>query len=81
MSDWLSESPVQGPAALAGVYALITMLSIPGFPFAAASGVAFMNAYDRATGKVVIIGGIAVWAGANVGSNLALLLARYLFRK
>lgn len=39
-----------------------------------------MNAYDRATGKVVVIGGIAVWAGAMFGSNIALLLARYLFR-
>ena len=63
------------------MYALITILSIPGFPFAAAAGVAFMEAYDRATGKVVLIGGVAVWAGANIGSDIALMLARYLFRK
>ena len=47
---------------------------------ALAAGVAFKEAYKE-TWKAVLIGGASVFVGAWVGSNLAMILARYLFRQ
>ena len=66
--------------ALSGVYVLITIFSLPGFVLALAAGVAFQEAYED-TAMAVLIGGISVFVGAWIGSNLAMLLARYLFRE
>ena len=79
LSLWLREHPVAGPIILSATYIVITIASLPGFVLALAAGVAFQEAYES-TGTAVLIGGISVFIGAWVGSNLALLLARYLFR-
>ena len=79
LSVWLKEHPITGPIILSAIYILITIVSLPGFVLALAAGVAFQDAYED-TACAVLVGGLAVFAGAWIGSNLALLLARYLCR-
>ena len=80
LSCWIRDNPVFGPITLSGVYIVVTILSLPGFVLALAAGVAFHEAY-KDTLCAVMIGGGSVFVGAWVGSNLAMLLARYLFRR
>ena len=81
LSGWLREHPVIGPITLSALYVVITVFSLPGFVLALAAGVAFQDAYEGQTGLAVLVGGLSVFVGAWVGSNLAMLLARYLFRQ
>ena len=80
LSCWLQENPTMGPITLSAVYVIVTIFSLPGFVLALASGVALREAYED-TGRAILIGGISVFVGAWIGSNLAMLLARYLFRE
>lgn len=80
LSCWVQENPVTGPMTVSAVYIVVTIFSLPGFVLALAAGVAFREAYDDA-GSAVLIGGTAVFFGAWIGSNFAMLLARYLFRE
>ena len=68
-----------GPVTLSTVYIVITIFSLPGFVLALAAGAALQEAYED-TGFAVLIGGASVFVGAWIGSNLAMLLARYLLR-
>jgi uncharacterized membrane protein YdjX (TVP38/TMEM64 family) len=80
LSCWLQENPVTGPLTLTAVYIIVTIFSLPGFVLALAAGVAFREAYGD-TGRAVLVGGVSVFVGAWIGSNLAMLLARYLLRE
>jgi len=70
-SDWVQTLGALGILLFIGVYALATVLFLPGWIFTVAAGLIYG-----------VIGGTAVaLAGAIIGSTLAFLCGRYLVRK
>ena len=70
-SDWVQTLGALGVLLFIGVYALATVLFLPGWIFTVAAGLIYG-----------VIGGTAVaLAGAIIGSTLAFLCGRYLVRK
>ena len=57
----------------------MTIFLIPGSLLTIGGAVALQQAY-RKTWQAVLVGSTVVWIGAWFGSNLAMLLGRYLFR-
>lgn len=77
--EWLGENPVEGTICLSLIYIVATLIFLPGSLLTLGAGVALQAALKK-TWLAIIIGTIGVWVGAWIGSNLAMLLGRYLFR-
>ena len=77
---WLSENRIGGPFVLIGFLIIATVLVLPGSLLTIGTGVALMKAYDN-TWMALLIGSTSVWLGTWLGSIVAMLIARYLFRE
>ena len=77
--EWLRDNPVIGPVILSCVYIVAVLFFIPGSLLTIGGAVALQQAYKK-TWLAVLVGTASVWTGAWIGSNLAMLLGRYLFR-
>ena len=77
--EWLEDNPALGTFCLALIYIVATLAFIPGSLLTLGAGVALQAAFDN-TGLAVFVGTLGVFIGAWIGSNLAMLLGRYLFR-
>ena len=77
--EWLRDNPALGTFSLCLIYIVATLIFIPGSLLTLGAGVALQAAFEN-TGLAILIGTLGVWIGAWVGSNLAMLLGRYLFR-
>ena len=77
---WLSENRISGPFVLIGFLIVATVLVLPGSLLTIGTGVALMKAYDN-TWMALVVGSTSVWLGTWLGSILAMLIARYLFRE
>ncbi|CAB9506090.1 transmembrane protein 41A [Seminavis robusta] len=76
---WVEVHPLLGVLAVICVYALATILFIPGAILTVGCGYAFRSAFDS-TAKGVMFATVAVFLGAFIGSLCSFLLGRYLFR-
>lgn len=61
-------------------YVLATVLFFPGSILTLGAGFVFAKALDNVA-LAVLLGSIAVWCGAMVGSIIAMILGRYVFRE
>ena len=77
--EWLGENPGVGTVCLALIYIIATLFWIPGSLLTIGAGVALNQALES-TALAILIGSIGVWVGAEIGSTLAMLIGRYLFR-
>ena len=77
--DWLRDNPALGTVCLALIYIVATLIFLPGSLLTLGAGVALQAAFDN-TPIAVAVGSLGVFVGAWVGSTLAFLLGRYLFR-
>ena len=77
--DWLSRHRFVGPFVLCVALAVATVLLLPGTIVTLGTGVALMKAYQNAW-LAVAVGSLSVFIGTWLGSILAMLIARYLFR-
>ena len=78
--DWLSRHRFIGPFVLCVALAVATVLLLPGTIVTLGTGVALMKAYKSAW-LAVLVGSLSVFIGTWLGSILAMLIARYLFRE
>jgi len=78
--EWLRDNPVVGPIILCLVYIVVVLFLIPGSLLTIGGALALQQAYQK-TWLAVLVGSIAIWLGAWIGSNLAMLNGRYLFRE
>lgn len=76
----MKENPVLAPVILILVYMVATVLFVPGLILTIGAGSAFYFAYGDSIWAAVLIGSLAVWVGAEIGSILAFLLGRFVFR-
>mmetsp|Transcript_35502 Transcript_35502/g.52003 ORF Transcript_35502/g.52003 Transcript_35502/m.52003 type:complete len:238 (+) Transcript_35502:364-1077(+) len=72
--------PYAGVLVFILVYALCTVLFIPGAILTIGCGFTFGYVHDTSLTKAVIIASTTVFLGASLGSIMAFLLGRYLFR-
>jgi len=70
LKEWIAEQGVWGPFIFAGVYALATVVAIPGSALTIAAGALFGS----------VVGVITVMVGATLGATLCFLIARYFAR-
>ena len=77
--DWVEAHPLEGILAVIVVYAVATVLFIPGAILTIGCGFAFRSAFDSPA-KGVAFASVAVFIGAFIGSLGSFLLGRYLFR-
>ena len=77
--EWLRDNPALGTICLALLYIVATLIFLPGSLLTLGAGVALQAAFNN-TALAVAVGTLGVWVGAWIGSNLAMLLGRYLFR-
>jgi uncharacterized membrane protein YdjX (TVP38/TMEM64 family) len=68
--DWVAAQGAWAPVLYAGVYALATLLAIPGSALTITAGALFGS----------LIGVVTVIIGATIGASLCFLVARYLAR-
>lgn len=68
--EWIAGQGVWAPVIFTGVYALATVIAVPGSALTIAAGVLFGSA----------IGVITVISGATIGASLCFLIARYFAR-
>jgi len=78
--SWMEFHPYAGVLVFILVYALCTVLFIPGAILTIGCGFTFGYVYDTSLTKAVIIASTTVFLGASLGSIMAFLLGRYLFR-
>jgi len=76
--EWVEKNPGLGALAFAGVYVITTILFIPGSLLTLGAGLVFGRALGIGYG--VLVGSIAVFAGASLGAVLAFLLGRYVLQ-
>ena len=76
---WVEAHPFLGIMAVIVVYALATILFIPGAILTVGCGYAFRTAFDS-TVQGVFFASVAVFIGAYIGSICSFLLGRYLFQ-
>lgn len=76
--DWLEENTVAGSFLYVLLYAICTILFVPGSVLTIGAGAAFGSALG--TGLGVLVGTLVVFVGAMSGSVVAFLLGRYIFR-
>ncbi|CAI2367132.1 unnamed protein product [Moneuplotes crassus] len=77
--DWMEDNPILAPFVFIVVYILATIFFLPGLILTLGAGFAFNEAYGN-VGLAILVGSIAVWCGAMLGSMLAMLIGRYLLR-
>lgn len=77
--EWIREHPYGGPLVFILAYIIATIFWIPGSLLTLGAGWAFQQAYKQ-TWLAIIVGSLSVWIGAEIGSTLAMILGRYLFR-
>lgn len=70
LKGWIAEQGVWGPFIFAGVYAIATILAIPGSALTIAAGALFGS----------VVGTVTVIFGATTGAALCFLIARYFAR-
>ncbi len=68
--EWVKAQGSLGPIIFIAVYALVTVLALPGSAFSIMAGVLFGS----------LVGVIVVIVGATIGASLCFLIARYLLR-
>ena len=78
--DWLEENTVAGSFAYIVVYALATILFIPGSILTIGAGAAFTSALDNSVGWGLLIGTLVVFVGAMLGSIIQFYLGRYVLQ-
>ena len=78
--EWLKDNPAEGTVCLCLIYIIATLIFIPGSLLTLGAGVALQAAFDN-TWLAILVGTIGVWVGAWIGSNIAMLIGRYLFRE
>ena len=76
--DWVEHHPIRGAVLVSFVYAIATVLFVPGSILTLGAGYALGHAISGPTG--VIVAAVAVFIGASIGSVCSFLLGRYLFR-
>jgi uncharacterized membrane protein YdjX (TVP38/TMEM64 family) len=77
--EWIRKHPVSGPLVLVLFFIVAVVLCVPGSLMAVGAGWAFQHAYQK-TWLAMLIGSSSVWLGAWVGSNIAMLLGRFVLR-
>ena len=70
LKEWIAEQGIWGPFVFAGLYAVATVLAVPGSALTIAAGALFGS----------IVGVITVIFGATLGAALCFLIARYVAR-
>lgn len=70
LTEWIGAQGIWGPFIFAIVYAIATVLSLPGSVMTVAAGAIFGS----------LVGVVTVICGATLGASLAFLIARYLAR-
>ncbi|CAI2367166.1 unnamed protein product [Moneuplotes crassus] len=78
--NWMQKNPYFAPFVFVIVYILATIFFIPGLILTLGAGFAFNEAYGKVW-LAILVGSIAVWCGAMIGSMLAMLIGRYLLRE
>ena len=76
--NWLKDHPVEGTICLSLIYIVATLIFLPGSLLTLGAGVALNEAMD--TWAAILVGTIGIFIGAWIGSCLAFILGRYLFR-
>ena len=76
--DWVELNVAAGAVTFAAVYAVSTVLFVPGSLLTLGAGYVFARAVGQGAG--IALGVLVVWAGANVGATAAFLLGRYVLR-
>ena len=76
---WVEESGVLGMFVFMLVYVIATVCFVPGLILTLGAGFIFTTVYG--TGLGIFIGTVVVFGGATIGSILAFLLGRYVFRE
>lgn len=69
------------PFILALVYIVATVCFIPGLILTIGAGSAFYFAYGNSIWAGVVVGTLSVWVGAQIGSIVAFILGRFVFRE
>lgn len=77
--DSLQSEPTQGFIYITLIYIVFTVFLIPGSVLTVGAGFAFTQA-SGGPAYGVLIGTLSVLTGASIGSILAFLLARYMFK-
>ena len=77
--EWLRDNPVLGTICLSLIYIVATLFFLPGSLLTLGAGVALQAALEN-TALAILVGTIGIFVGAWIGSNLAMILGRYLFR-
>ncbi|KRX00441.1 hypothetical protein PPERSA_03174 [Pseudocohnilembus persalinus] len=78
--QWLSEHQAAGFFSLIGIYILATISFFPGSILTLGAGYCFNQALGNQF-EAVMVGGLAVFIGAQIGSTLALIISRYILRE
>ena len=79
MLEWVRVHKVLGPIVLTLIYIVTTVIFIPGSLLAFGAGWVFKQTYDSLW-KALLVGTTSVWLGAWLGSFLAFLLGRFVFK-
>ncbi|CAM9829418.1 unnamed protein product, partial [Ectocarpus fasciculatus] len=77
--EWVEDNPGLGALAFALVYVFTTVCFIPGSLLTLGAGLVFGRALG--TGWGILVGSVAVLAGATVGAILAFLLGRFVLQE
>ena len=76
----MQDHKILGPLILSLVYILCTVCLVPGSILTLGAGWAFQQAYSS-TGVAIVVGSLSVFVGAWIGSVLAFILGKYVFRE
>ena len=76
----MQEHKYISPVILALVYIVATVCFVPGLILTIGAGSAFYFAYGSSVWAGVLVGTLAVWVGAELGSIVAFLLGRFVFK-
>jgi len=75
---WMDSHPIQGSFAFVALYALCSVLLIPGSILTLGAGFVYCAMFGQLVG--VVLAALVVWVGASAGATLAFLNGRYLLR-
>eukprot|EP01084_Bolivina_argentea_P148722 259960_1 len=76
--NWMNKYPIRGSFAYIGLYILCSVLMVPGSILTLGAGFVYVKIFGSLIG--VISSSIIVWFGATIGSIIAFINGRYLFR-
>jgi uncharacterized membrane protein YdjX (TVP38/TMEM64 family) len=77
--QWVEDNAILGMFVFILVYIVATVLFVPGLILTLGAGFIFTSVYGIGLG--IFIGVVVVFIGATIGSILAFLLGRYVFRE